>query len=153
MKIVVIGDSHGNIANIKHVMGFAKNIKAGAVIHTGDWNTVESVNAVLEFQIPLYTILGNADINPEVEISLRNQSKKFDITQMMFKLDNRKIGVIHSFKASGLWYKGLDMVFCGHRHSQDERIINGVKIVRPGALVSGISFAFYDTVSNKVEFI
>ncbi|PIP57073.1 YfcE family phosphodiesterase, partial [Candidatus Woesebacteria bacterium CG22_combo_CG10-13_8_21_14_all_45_10] len=37
MKIVVISDSHGNIANLKHVLGFAKKIKAEAIIHCGDW--------------------------------------------------------------------------------------------------------------------
>ncbi len=46
MKLLVIGDSHGNIANLKHVMGFAKHIKCKAVIHTGDWNNIKSLETV-----------------------------------------------------------------------------------------------------------
>ena len=67
MKILVISDSHGHIANIKHVMGFGKKIGAKAVIHAGDWNTVESVETVLSFGIPLYAVMGNADIEEEME--------------------------------------------------------------------------------------
>ena len=64
MKILIISDSHGNIANIKHVMGFATNINANAVIHCGDWDNLESVKTVLSFGIPLYSVLGNADTDP-----------------------------------------------------------------------------------------
>jgi len=49
MKILVISDSHGNLSNLKHVMGFAKKLNIDAVIHAGDWNTIESVETVLSF--------------------------------------------------------------------------------------------------------
>lgn len=153
MKILVIGDSHGNIVNLKHVMGFAKRIKIVAVIHTGDWNNVEAVNAVLNFNIPTFSVLGNADIDPNVQRLLKQRLERFALDRLKFKIENRKIGVIHSFKVSGEWYKDCDIVFCGHRHSQDERVVNGVKVVRPGALANGIHFAVYDTDLNKVEFI
>ena len=47
MKIIVIADSHGNIANLKHVMEFGKKIKVGAIIHCGDWDNVKAVETVL----------------------------------------------------------------------------------------------------------
>ena len=55
-------------------MGFAKNIKMGAVIHAGDWNNAESVEIVLSFGIPLYTVLGNADIDPKIKEKLKSKS-------------------------------------------------------------------------------
>ena len=53
MKILVIGDSHGNIANLKHVLGFGKHIKVEAVIHTGDWNTLKSLETVFNYNISI----------------------------------------------------------------------------------------------------
>lgn len=153
MKIMVIGDSHGNIANLRHVMGFAKKTKIAGVIHTGDWDNLEAVNEVLNYNIPTFSVLGNADVDPNVERILKQRLEGFALDRLKIKLENRRIGVIHSFKVGGEWYRNCDMVFCGHRHSQEERVVNGVKIVRPGALVSGISFTVYDLASNGVEFI
>ena len=41
MKILVISDSHGHIANLKHVLEIAKKIGVKAVIHCGDWDNLE----------------------------------------------------------------------------------------------------------------
>ncbi len=152
MKILVISDSHGNIANIKHVMGFAKTIKAGGVVHCGDWDNVESVNEVLIFEIPLYAVLGNADIDHDVEEVLRFNAKKFDSDFLKFEIDGRKIGVIHQAKFDDKRFEGLNIVFGGHYHSNAETMINFVKFVRPGALSNGINFAVYETTTNEVEF-
>src|SRR3990167_11227321 len=98
MKVLVISDSHGNIANIKHVMGFAKKIKVDAVIHCGDWDNIESVSEVLSFEIPLYAVLGNADIDLDIEELLKFNSKMFDSDFLKFKIGGRRIGVIHNAK-------------------------------------------------------
>jgi hypothetical protein len=155
MKILVISDSHGNIVNLKHVLGFAKKINAEAVIHAGDWNTLESVETVLSFNIPLYTVAGNADVRPEVIEELKRKSEKFDEEFLEFEIGDRKIGITH--KPSNInkyfWDKKLDIVFCGHYHSKDESMVGGIKIVRPGAIINGNNFVVYDTLSGKIEFI
>jgi putative phosphoesterase len=141
VKILVIGDSHGNIANLKHVMGFAKKVKVGAVIHTGDWNNLKSVDEVLSFRIPLYTVLGNADVDPN-----------FDLKDFLeFEIDGKKIYLVHRLLKKDTRYIGKDIVFTGHYHSQKIWEQDGVKIVRPGALEKDINFAIYDTKTNKVE--
>src|SRR3990167_1761210 len=131
MKVLVISDSHGNIANIKHVMGFAKKIKVDAVIHCGDWDNIESVSEVLSFEIPLYAVLGNADIDLDIE----------ELLKFNFKIGGRRIGVIHNAKKLQLKPPSLDIVFSGDYHSTEEKMINFVKFVRPGALSNGINFA------------
>ena len=154
MKIVVISDSHGNIANLKHVLGFTRKIKAGAVIHCGDWDNLAAVETVLACKIPLYAVLGNADIDERIENSLRMQSKKFNKKFLEVEIDGRKIGVVHSIKylVSGIKY--LSILFAGHRHYKGGKTINGVKIINPGALHSiKPSFAVYETDTNEVEFI
>lgn len=139
MKIIVIGDSHGNIANLKHVMGFAKSIDAKAVIHTGDWNNLKSVETVLEYRIPLYSCLGNADIDPNFKFS------EF----VKFEIDGVKIGLIHNIKKLKENSKNFDIIFCGHTHKQGQEN----NIVNPGALENGINFAIFDTKTKMVEFI
>jgi len=142
MKIVVISDSHGHIANLQHVLGFAQKIKAGAVVHCGDWDNLKVVKTALAAKIPLYAVKGNADI--DARISFPEVSK--------FRLGARKIGVVHSL-ALVLKLLAVEVIFCGHRHFRQEKTVKGVKIISPGAL-SGArpSFAVYDTVANEVEF-
>lgn len=154
MKILVIGDSHGNIANLKHVMGFAKSINAGAVIHTGDWNNLKSLETVFNFNIPIYTVQGNADIDPKLIKKLKIRSEKFSEDFLKFKIGGVKIGVVHRFaKDQQLMAKDCAVLFTGHYHSQKEWEIDGVKIIRPGALENGINFAVYDTKTKMIEFV
>jgi putative phosphoesterase len=126
-------------------MGFAKQIKAYAVIHCGDWNTLESVETVISFGIPLYAVVGNADIADDV----KNKFPEF----LEVKIDNLRIGVCHSIVNCKLKIENSDVVFYGHTHRQEDKIINGVRCVNPGALENGINFAIYDTTSDKIEFI
>jgi len=155
MKVLIISDSHGNLANLKHVLGFAKNIKMGAVIHAGDWNNAESVEIVLSFGIPLYTVLGNADIDPKIKEKLKSKSEEFGEDFLKVELGKRKIGITHKPSDIKKYFteNSVDVVFCGHLHSKDEHIINGVRVVRPGALENTVNFAIFDTISNNIEFI
>jgi uncharacterized protein len=155
MKILVISDSHGNIANLKHILGFAKKFGVTAVIHAGDWNTIESVETVLSSGIPLYAVLGNADIDPMVSKKLKVKSKKFDENFLEFELGGRKIGITHKPSDLKKYFENgkLNIIFCGHRHSKDESVVKSIKVVRPGAVINGNNFAVYDTATNKVEFI
>ncbi len=158
MKILVIGDSHGNIANLKHVLGFAKTIKVKAVIHTGDWNNVKSLATVINFNIPLYAVLGNADIDPELSRKLKLFSKKFSEDFLKFKIDGTKIGVVHKFNNYKDNLLKLDVIFSGHYHSQltkryTDNEGNFYNMIQPGALENGINFAVFDTKTNKVELI
>ncbi len=154
MKIVIFGDSHNNIANIKHVMGFAKHIKCGAVVHTGDWNNLKSLETVFNYNIPIYTVLGNADIDPKLIKKLKIFPKKFSDHILKIKIDGIKIGIVHRFIVDQkIKFKDCSVVFTGHYHSQKEWEIDGVKIIRPGALENKIEFTVFDTKTKLVEFI
>lgn len=154
-----MGDTHDNIANIKHVMGFAKKIKAGAVIHTGDWSSLKSLETVLNYNIPLYSVLGNADIDPMLTKNLRLKTKKFDEKFLKFEIDGVKIGILHSIRNLKLIknykskIKNLSVIFTGHYHSQKMMEVEGVKVVRPGALENGINFAVFESKTKVVEFV
>lgn len=152
MKILIISDSHNHIANIKAVMEIGKKAGVSAVVHCGDWDDTSAVEAVLSFGIPLYTILGNADVNSDMETYLRLNAKGFDQDFLKFELGNRKIGVTHQVRPNDPRHDKLDIVFSGHYHSDDSRVIDFRKFVRPGALINGINFAIYETETNELEF-
>ena len=120
MKILVISDSHGNIANLKAVMEIGKKAGVKVVIHCGDWADLAAFDTVLPFGIPIYSVLGNADIDPDLEEALRLECKKFDPYLLKLKIDGRKIGVIHNvdFKNEKLYE--FNIVFSGHLHSKEE---------------------------------
>lgn len=150
MKIVVIGDTHDNIANVIHVMGFAKKIKASAVIHTGDWSSPKVVDTVLDYKIQLYAVSGNADVDPYFNSHFDNF--------LEFKLDGKNVAVVH--KLGNIYsqkYNNWDIIFTGHYHSQTlssfSKNGNLYRSVRPGSLEKEIMFAIYDTKTDKVEFI
>lgn len=151
MKLLVVGDSHGNIENLKHVVGFAKKIKAGAIIHCGDWDTIQSVEVVLQSRIPLYTVLGNADIDERMANRLQQIGKtNFSESFLKINIDGKKIGVVHRFSMNDERLTKCDIIFSGHYHSQFSK---DNKFFRPGALIERVEFAVYDTRTNKVEFI
>lgn len=154
MKLLIIGDSHGNIANLKHVLGFAKHIKVKAVIHTGDWNDLKSLETVFNYNIPIYTVQGNADIDPKLIRKLKIFPKKFSDHILKVKIDGIKIGIVHKFSSGQkIKLKDCPIVFTGHYHSQKEWKIDDINIIRPGALENDINFAIFDTKTKMVEFI
>ena len=134
-------------------MEIGKKAGVKVVIHCGDWADLAAFDTVLPFGIPIYSVLGNADIDPDLEEALRLECKKFDPYLLKLKIDGRKIGVIHNvdFKNEKLYE--FNIVFSGHLHSKEEKIVNWTKFVRPGALINGINFAVYETVSGTIEFV
>lgn len=146
MKIVIFGDTHDNIANIKHVMGYAKKIKAEAIIHTGDWSSLKAYEAVKSYGIKIYGVLGNADISPEI----KSKFKDF----LEFEIDDLKIGLIHNIKKAKLeFFKNKDVVFTGHYHKQQKWIQKDGFCIRPGSLENNINFAILDCRKKMISFV
>lgn len=153
MKILIISDSHGHIANLRSILEIAKKSGIRAVVHCGDWDDIASVKAVLDSGIPLYAVLGNADIEPEIEELLKYNAKKFSSDFLKIEIDGTKIGVIHKAKKDDKRFESLNLVFSGHYHSTDEKVVDFVKFVRPGAIINGINFAVCETVTGTVDFV
>lgn len=155
MKILIISDSHGHIANLKHVVGFAKKYGIDGIIHAGDWDTSTAVEVVKLSKIPLYTVLGNADVDPELISDIKKKAKKFGEEFLIINIGGRNIGITHWPSSNKKFFgeKKLDLIVNGHYHSPYESVETPIKMIRPGALIKGIYFAVYDTIKNKVEFI
>jgi len=133
-------------------MEIARMSDIQAVIHCGDWDNVQSVESVLFFGLPLYTILGNADVEEGLEDYLKSNATKFDPYFLKFNLGGRRIGVKHRIKKDDV-FENLDVVFNGHYHSSESKMVNFLRFVRPGAIINGINFAVYETETNDVQFV
>jgi uncharacterized protein len=153
MKILIISDSHGHIANLKQVLEIGKKFGVKAVIHCGDWDNLDSFRAAQTFGIPIYSVLGNADVDSDLEDALKFECKKYDPYLLELEFEGKKIGVIHRADLKNEKLFEFKTVFSGHYHSKEEKTINWTKFVRPGALINGINFAIYETVSGTIEFV
>jgi uncharacterized protein len=153
MRILIISDSHDHIANIKSAMEIGIKAHAEAVIHCGDWGGVKAVEAVLSYNLPLYSILGNADIDDGMETYMQLNCKKFDPDFLKVTIEGRKIGITHQARMTDPRHEDLSVIFSGHYHSSEEKMVNFTKYIRPGALINGINLAVYETETNEVEFI
>ena len=141
------------MANLKAVMEIAKKSDIKVVIHCGDWDNILSVEAVVSFGIPLYTVMGNADVEEGIEDYIRLNTKNFDPDFLKIEIEGRKIGITHKVKKDDNRFEGLDIVFSGHYHVAEEKMIDFTKFVRPGAILNGINFVVYETTNNNVEFV
>ena len=107
--------------------------------------------------------MGNADVDSEIEEFLRFNSKKFDPYFLKIEMGGRKIGVTHRPSDNRKYFAtslrgdsskaGLNVIFNGHLHSKYGGEFQGIKVVRPGALINGINFAIFETETNEAEFV
>lgn len=153
MKILIISDSHGHIANLKAVFEIA--IKAGitAVIHCGDWDDLAAFRAVQSYNLPIYSTLGNADVDSDLEDALKFECKKYDPYILELNFEGKKIGVTHRADLKNPKLYEYKIIFSGHYHSREDKIVNWTRFIRPGAIVRGINFAVFETVSGTIEFV
>ena len=172
MRIIILSDSHDNIVRLKHVIGFASTLGASAIIHCGDWNTPLAVKQFEGVKIPVYGVLGNADIDPEVKVKMQKSKINPDMIGVKYEKDfleielgGKKIGICHyppspvGLPGQALQYAlesgKYDLLVHGHTHKRGMWHKGTTLLVNPGALQKTLepSFAVYDTEANKVEII
>jgi uncharacterized protein len=173
MRILVIADLHDNIVRLRHILGFVPQIGVEAIIVCGDWgralNTIDEFHAVKTMStnngMKIYGVIGNADINPDMESYLKENEIIYNKDFLEITLDNRKIGLSH-YPTSSITLGGkalkkaaesqtYDILFYGHTHTKTETRLGRTLIVNPGALHRTLSpsFVIYDTARNSVEFV
>jgi putative phosphoesterase len=153
MKILIISDSHGHIVNLKAAIEIGKKANIKSIIHCGDWDDLAAFRAAQAFGLPIYSVLGNADVDSDLEDALRFECKKYDPYLLELEFEGKKIGVTHRVDIKNEKLYDFKIIFSGHYHSKEEKVINWTKFIRPGALINGINFAIYETVSGTIEFI
>lgn len=165
MRVLVISDSHGNIERLKHVYGFAKEAGLGTIIHCGDWDNAQAAETARNVGVPVYSVLGNADVARRDEIvqvlkdagvTLEAEILELDLPAGRQGLGGRKIMVSHFPGKLAEYIKSgkYDAAFHGHTHRRKEKMEGNTRVVNPGPLTgSNPSFVVYDTENNTVQFV
>lgn len=131
MKILAVGDTHGNVTELKALL---KNINGSvdALIHTGDYETdTRFINKDYP-DLPLYGVCGNCDYG------------RFMPPVCIAELGGKRIFITHGhrydvkFSLMRLSYAAMenqaDICVFGHTHIPLVEKYNGLYIVNPGSL-------------------
>lgn len=146
MKIAIMSDSHGNLANFKKIAQWLnkKNIKL--ILHCGDINSQEIIDeAKNNFKGEIKFVRGNADYD------LENLPESMEL-----KIENKKIFFAHfpDIAKKTAESENYDLVFYGHTHRAWEEKINNCRLINPGESAGQFykpTFAVYDTATDLLE--
>lgn len=156
MKIAIISDTHGNLANIKKILDWLKKEKIDFIIHCGDINGPAALKeGFSKFEGEIKVVLGNADFGQKEDYEILPNAQIFEKFGEI-NLDEKRIAFTHYPKpAKELAKSGkYDLVFYGHTHKPWEEKISECRLVNPGETAGQYlksTFAVYDTETGKLE--
>lgn len=166
MKLAIISDTHGNLANIETALRKIGEEKASVIIHCGDIGGPETLKVFEKFDGKIFAILGNMDKGyfhkedfesgrfSNVKLFGSENSSGADVGEIT--IGDKKIAIVHfpEIAKNLAESQKYDMVFYGHTHCPRQEKIGKTELVNPGNL-SGLlyrpSFAVYDTQTDKLE--
>lgn len=166
MKIAVISDTHGNLANIQTALEEIKQEEIESIIHCGDIGGLETLEFLDKFNGKVFAVFGNADkgyFEKENSFFERFSNIKFfgstdsaGADSGEIELGGKKIAFVHFPEiAQGLAKsQQYDLVFHGHTHRPHQEKIGKTELINPGNLAGLFyrpSFAVYDTQTDKLE--
>jgi len=159
MKIAIVSDTHGNVANFKKLIKWLNEQDIIVLFHAGDIGSVESLKESLEeFKGEMFGVLGNMDSKYRDRLGDYNRLKNVFIEEEVFEkeIDEKKIAVTHlPQRAKELAKSGkYDLIFYGHTHTPWEWKEENCQLINPGELAGQIfkpTFAVYDTKTGGLE--
>lgn len=168
MKIAIVSDTHGNVANFKKVVDWLKKEKIQTILHCGDIGSLESLKESLaNFKGEFFGVLGNMDKDFRILIEEYNKISgakiNTDVLEKEFKgvstvgpAQIKKIAITHfPATAKKMAQSGkYDIVFYGHTHRAWEEKIGDCRFINPGELAGQFykpTFAVYNIETDNLE--
>lgn len=121
MKIVIVGDTHGDLSRMENV--YLREQDADAFLHAGD---VEAPSSSIA---PFCAVRGNCDGFYQEYPFSRDIHTPFGI----LRIEHRPI--VSSAMLMSMKIDGVRIFVHGHTHVREEREDNGIFIFSPGSLV------------------
>jgi len=145
MKILLISDSHHNIANLEKI--FTKfAVDCDILIHCGDVNDEETVDYIVNnFKKEIYLVWGNCDLDLEyIDWDLKYPKDKkrlhFYKEKGLFKIKDYNIGISHYPEIAKKMQFENDFTIYGHSHKPAMQELNNKNwLINPGN-VAGMYF-------------
>ncbi len=166
MRIAIVSDSHGNVANFKKIVQWLNKEKIGLVLHCGDIGSPENLKeALADFSGSFFGVFGNMDKDFKILIDEYNKIPRVEINEKIFEteLGGKKIAITHKpADAKNLAESGkYDLVFYGHTHrAWEEKVLVSSELTRtcrminPGEVAGQFykpTFAVYDIATGELE--
>lgn len=167
MKIAIVSDTHGNVANFKKVINWLNKNNINLILHAGDIGSPESLKeSMADFKGDFLGVLGNMDKDYKILLEEYNKIPGVKIKEEILetKIENKFIAITHKpdkarqlaetqnpSRPSGQEY---DLVFYGHTHNPWEEKVGNCRLVNPGELAGQINkptFAVYDIATNELQ--
>ena len=173
MLIVIITDTHDNLAGIKKAIQIFKEQKIEMLIHCGDWVspfTLEFFDKQMEgLRIPIKSVVGNnpGDIKRTMvsNSQMQNPIEWAKTVMLKFEIDGKKTVVYHGddreILSTLIDSQKYDIIFTGHTHAVRNEVIGKTLIINPGNtcyscegnITDKASVAVYNSETNKAEII
>ena len=159
MKIAIVSDTHGNVANFRKVVDWLAKEKIQTILHCGDIGDPESLKESLgNFKGEFFGVFGNMDKDFRILIDEYNKISKVKIEENILetKIDKKKIAITHYPDAAKklAYSQKFNLVFYGHTHRAWEEEIGGCRFINPGELAGQFykpTFAVYNTKTDNLE--
>ncbi|MBU3934752.1 metallophosphoesterase [Patescibacteria group bacterium] len=159
MRLAIISDTHGNVANFKKIVDWLNKEKISLILHCGDIGNPESLKESLaDFKGEFFGVLGNMDKDYKIEIEEYQDPPRIKVFEEMAELEigSKKIAIIHRpDKTKELTETGkYDLVLYGHTHKPWEEKTGNCRLINPGEAAGQFykpTFAVYDTDKDGLE--
>ncbi len=160
MKIGLISDSHNHLSNLISTLENFRSWGIKTVIHCGDLTDFSFISYFSGFRV-IYTF-GNSDVATGVIRTRLAKANPESFAGLVFrgKLNGIPVAATHSHIEGEVMNlvqeKRYRWIFHGHSHQRRDDVVQGARIVNPGALGSAgrspNSFAVVDLAAGDVAF-
>ncbi len=158
MLIAIMSDTHDNLFRLEKALKEIRNRDIKLLFHCGDIGTEKTIEVLKAENIQIYAVCGNNDYYLDLKKKCENTNIGLfeDIGEI--EIDKNKIAITHLPKVAEYLanIKNYDIIFFGHTHKKDYKILNKTKLINPGDVMgrnNKPSFLIYDTIEHRFKFI
>ena len=131
MRVLVLSDTHRNMARVVALMKEIKN-EIDIIIHLGD-NTEDAEFIRRHYNLPVYNVSGNCDS----DISVPEDDLVFCGKKKIFITHGHRYGVKYGVTDNVIYRAmeaGADVCLFGHTHIPMHGNISGIEVMNPGSI-------------------
>ncbi|MFO0828498.1 MAG: YfcE family phosphodiesterase [Phycisphaerales bacterium] len=130
----ILSDSHGQHLRVRRAIELLRERGATAFVHLGDLGERELDELA---GLPVRIVFGNCDD----ECSLGPYARALALEVLhpagSFEVEGKRIGMTHGHlvdELESLFAARVDYLLHGHTHQRADSVVDGVRIINPGAL-------------------
>jgi putative phosphoesterase len=155
MRIGVLSDTHGHVANTQDAVRMLESLQVTKLIHCGDIGSSEIVQLLSPW--PTHYVLGNVDYDPRpLEEAMEAVGHRLHGRFGELTISGNKVAFLHGDDMRRLREstesQKWDLICCGHTHVASQQIVGRTLILNPGAVYRAAqhSVAIVDFPSREV---